>query len=1064
MKRLRVAAVALVIVVALVAAAAWWWRDLPRRRVEAALEGKLSAEVRLGRLEIRGLDRFVLHDLEVRRVAGQPRLVHAVVRRLEADGGARAMLEGRFDRLGLRGAEVRLGPPDPSIPPPPPGPPAKIAAGVLTLAEGRLVIATEGGETALDVDADLSDFGGTTSGTAHAVADTLPLAPFGVRAELRDVATTARFSGNEVALDAVAVADGTTRIAANGTMDLVTIRLLDVDAEVSGIDVARWLPLVPGRPEGLEVSGRVDLRARMPRGAPLAWTLEARLDEPPGEASLAGTLDAVDLLAGGAVRGTLTAEPASIPIVLELDGNVTLRPEARYEGTATARIEALPPVAVSGHATPRQAAATFAWEGAAIDALVPLAARLGVTLPESLTIDGALTGRARVAWPAVDHFLDADVTVARLAARWGETMRLDDATLRAKLATAAIGAPWIVRELALSGRAQSPPLAAVTLTLGGMATVDPATASCRDASLAFTAGDLARGTIAGAWDPRTGGAADVEVRGLEATRWQGFLRPLIGDPAPGFAAKGAATATLRVALDPSFAWSATGTAAIVGSGFASDDGGRVLEGLDTRWALAGSGSGSAVRATATAEVGGFQALWGSFFADYSGLPSTLAADAAVDGAAWTGSLRWAWPGGPLLQARVTDGAGNGRIGYGVTLEIEDLGSTLSRYLREPLGSTVPFFEKIGGRGALRLEAGGTFGDDAIVAAGSVRSSGLSVAGTQGVVEVEGLELDLPFDLRWGPPGPGGSRPLDGREREGSLRFSRFAAAGMEIPETSTGLRIRTDSVELVEPLAVPLLDGLVGFERLTLTEFARPSRRLEMAMLLSKIDLATASKAFGLPPLTGFVDGYFPKVVVTGASFQVDGGGEVGVFGGKVRIGGISGEDVLTRFPKIRLSADFEEIDLALVTRTLDFGDMSGIVRGHVHDLTLFRGVPTSFEARLETVEREGVRGRINLKAVNNLAILSTGSPGLLDRGIQKFIDAFTYQRLGIELSLANDVFLMRGLEKRGDRELFVRGRLPFPIDIVNAQPGRTVSFRAMRERIGNVDFKVGGSGPPRKR
>ena len=62
---------------------------------------------------------------------------------------------------------------------------------------------------------------------------------------------------------------------------------------------------------------------------------------------------------------------------------------------------------------------------------------------------------------------------------------------------------------------------------------------------------------------------------------------------------------------------------------------------------------------------------------------------------------------------------------------------------------------------------------------------------------------------------------------------------------------------------------------------------------------------------------------------------------------------------------------------------------------------------------------------------------------------------------LTNDVFLMRGLERRGEKELFMKGRLPFPIDIVNAQPGRTVSFRAMRERIGNVDFSVGGKGPP---
>ena len=41
----------------------------------------------------------------------------------------------------------------------------------------------------------------------------------------------------------------------------------------------------------------------------------------------------------------------------------------------------------------------------------------------------------------------------------------------------------------------------------------------------------------------------------------------------------------------------------------------------------------------------------------------------------------------------------------------------------------------------------------------------------------------------------------------------------------------------------------------------------------------------------------------------------------------------------------------------------------------------------------------------------------------------------------------------RGDRELFLKGRLPFRIDVVNAQPGRSVSFRTMLERLRTVDF-----------
>ena len=55
-------------------------------------------------------------------------------------------------------------------------------------------------------------------------------------------------------------------------------------------------------------------------------------------------------------------------------------------------------------------------------------------------------------------------------------------------------------------------------------------------------------------------------------------------------------------------------------------------------------------------------------------------------------------------------------------------------------------------------------------------------------------------------------------------------------------------------------------------------------------------------------------------------------------------------------------------------------------------------------------------------------------------------------MSLANDHFLLRGLERRGDQELFVKGRFPLRLDVVNVEPGMTVSFRTMIERLRTLD------------
>jgi hypothetical protein len=386
---------------------------------------------------------------------------------------------------------------------------------------------------------------------------------------------------------------------------------------------------------------------------------------------------------------------------------------------------------------------------------------------------------------------------------------------------------------------------------------------------------------------------------------------------------------------------------------------------------------------------------------------------------------------------------------------------VSRYLRATLADAVPFFKRIEAGGSLHATLRATLSRDAPAVGGRVEAKGVRVAGTGGYAEVDGLDLDVPVDLAWGAPGPDGSRPLSGAPARGSLRFTRAAVGGLEFPPTATGLAVRADSIGLEEALAVPILGGAIGFEELKLLDLLRPSRRAETGILLSKLDLGEASRALGFLPLEGTVDGYLPAVAVSPSELHVEGGSEISIFGGKVSIGDISGKDVLSRYPKLAFSASFRDIDLGRLTRRFDFGEMTGTVEGSVKDCELFRGVPVRFSAEIRTVEREGVSRTINVKAIDNIAILGTGGRvGILDRGLHKFLDRYTYGALGIHMSLENDVFLLRGLERRGDRELFLKGRLPFPIDVVNAQPGMTVSFRTMLERVRSLDFSAATTKP----
>jgi hypothetical protein len=58
-------------------------------------------------------------------------------------------------------------------------------------------------------------------------------------------------------------------------------------------------------------------------------------------------------------------------------------------------------------------------------------------------------------------------------------------------------------------------------------------------------------------------------------------------------------------------------------------------------------------------------------------------------------------------------------------------------------------------------------------------------------------------------------------------------------------------------------------------------------------------------------------------------------------------------------------------------------------------------------------------------------------------------------MKLDRDRFLLRGTERKGQSELFVKGRPPFRIDIVNAAPGQTVSFQTMMSRLRNLQVEA---------
>ncbi len=1148
--------------------ATWLARDLPRRLVVSALAERLTADVRLERLEVLAADRFVLVGLEVSRIRDLPAVERLVVEELEVEAALGDVRSNRFRRLRLSGVEARLVPapavdvPDRPLP----------RIGELVLEPATVAVATQAGDDPrLIVEATAFDVGGSLRGRARLRSPDLELAPWlAVLAPAATVPAAGRLEALDAALR-LGSADRTATVSAarlrlsrgDRVLELTGPRLeaelegpasfvvaaeradLTLAGETASADAPRLVATVTP-PAGEAGPWRFDLRPQLawlesgtvegdwhPRERRLG-RLDARLEGLdlarllPG-AGLEATADLELHTAGGrldwsasitprrlrldgdrelvAGRGSKLKASGSLPFgplaALEApvwDGPITatlalpaararwdgrrlppalLPLEARFEG----RWQGLEPLRLAGAARLETAGAgrietagelqlgtagaradlTWTWSGARLGRLAALLRDEGpASVPFEIEGDATAAGRlgGDLRRPRLDGELRLD----------GLEVGRDPWRLRGGEATAAWSwtgdrQPIRLRSLAGRGTLEAPDLRPlpVVLEAAGWSLVDGSRGEVETASL--TSPGLGTARLEGRWRVPAGrfeATADLALAGLDLAGWRRALTiPVAG--LDGFALGGTAGAELEVALGGDAAWRLEGPVRLAAGGFASEDGSRVMEGLAGSWDVSVRGApGMPIEAQAEGRAGGFVLLWATFFGDFSSAEAEVELRARTGSASgdtsppWRLEARVAVPGGPVVQASLEDpaGASAGGLRYALSLEDPDLASTRERYLADLLEDRLGRFElggrlSVHGRGHLRPGAAGNPAVWNLI--GEARIADLRLASGGGQAAVQGLDLELPLDLH--------RRPTDdddysGPRLGGRLAFERLALRGLELPPTESDLRVEADSVGLEKPVALGVLGGTLTLERLTLKHLLRPGRHLETGLELRGLRLERIAEELGLFPLEGTLDGRFPLARLSPERLRVEGGGRIEAFGGAVDVRDISGEDVLTRYPKITLSADFREIDLGRLTRRIDFGEMTGIVEGSLEDCELFRGVPVRFKARLESVERKGVPRTVDVKAVNNLTILGTGQgTGVLDRGIRRFFDRYRYERLGVTLELDHDVLTMRGLERRGDKELFLRGRFPFRIDVVNAQPGRTVSFQAMVRRLKSLDF-----------
>jgi len=239
-----------------------------------------------------------------------------------------------------------------------------------------------------------------------------------------------------------------------------------------------------------------------------------------------------------------------------------------------------------------------------------------------------------------------------------------------------------------------------------------------------------------------------------------------------------------------------------------------------------------------------------------------------------------------------------------------------------------------------------------------------------------------------------------------------------------------EGIGLLEPLRLPLLDGAVVIDRLTLN--GDDQAGLQLDARIEPVDLRGLTALLDWPEFGGTLAGEFPGLRLTRERLDFAGGIDIDAFSGEIRIEELAIERPFGTLPALSAQLSLSRLDLLELTGAFNFGRMEGLLSGWAHGLRLLDWRPVAMDARLYTHE-DAPRRRISQRAVDNLSSLGGGMGGALISGtILSIFEDFPYRRAGLACRLSNNICHVDGVARHESGGFYiVEGRLLPRLDII---------------------------------
>ena len=302
--------------------------------------------------------------------------------------------------------------------------------------------------------------------------------------------------------------------------------------------------------------------------------------------------------------------------------------------------------------------------------------------------------------------------------------------------------------------------------------------------------------------------------------------------------------------------------------------------------------------------------------------------------------------------------------------------------------------------------------------------------------------------------------LTGPPRPSFLEWESSEGWGIVGARTHLDFTTQDRSFRLTDRARLPFFDGALVINTFAVDHFGLETMEGVFDAVIEPISFQLIAKAFEWPEFAGTLSGRIPGLTYKDRLLTLSGNLEAEVFDGRVVASNLRVREPFSAWPRLFADVTARGLDLDLITRTFEFGSITGRLDADLAGLETFNWSPTAFDFRMATPRGDRSRRRISQKAVESLSNIGGGGGGVaaaLQGGLLRFFDDFGYARLGLSCRLRNDVCQMDGVGKAGAGYYIVKGSgLPRINIIGNANRvdwPRLVS--QISEALGNTDSVV---------